>query len=102
MNICPSSLVYHVRIIKTLLKPSLVIFQISSSFTLKAYSALNLNLSISRYSIKLIFLIARVVIVPQIPFKLLQWKPLNVITLVQSQSDNINRMITIAELADNL
>ena len=26
-----------------------------------------------------------------------QWKPLNVITLVRSQSDNINRMITIAE-----
>jgi hypothetical protein len=27
-----------------------------------------------------------------------QWKPLNVIALGQSQSDNINRMITIAEL----
>jgi hypothetical protein len=33
---------------------------------------------------------------------LLQWKPLNVITLVQHQIDNINRMITIAELADNI
>jgi hypothetical protein len=28
---------------------------------------------------------------------LLQWKPLNVIALVQTQSDNINRMITITE-----
>jgi hypothetical protein len=26
-----------------------------------------------------------------------QWKPLNVITLVQRQSDNINRMITLSE-----
>jgi hypothetical protein len=30
---------------------------------------------------------------------LVQWRPLNVIALVQGQSDNINRMITIAELA---
>ena len=29
---------------------------------------------------------------------LLQWKPLNVITLGQTQTDNINRMITISEL----
>jgi hypothetical protein len=29
----------------------------------------------------------------------LQWKPRNVIALVQGQSDNINRMITIAEFA---
>jgi hypothetical protein len=27
----------------------------------------------------------------------LQWKPLNVITLVQSQTDNINGMITIGK-----
>ncbi len=27
----------------------------------------------------------------------IQWKPLNVITFVQGQIDNINRMITIAE-----
>ncbi len=30
-------------------------------------------------------------------FYQLQWKPLNVITLVQGQTDNINQMITIAE-----
>jgi hypothetical protein len=29
--------------------------------------------------------------------QVIQWKPLNVITLVQSQSDNINGMITITE-----
>jgi hypothetical protein len=29
----------------------------------------------------------------------IQWRPLNVIALAQGQSDNINRMITIAELA---
>ncbi len=29
---------------------------------------------------------------------LLQWKPLNVIASVQTQTDNINRMITIAEV----
>ena len=29
----------------------------------------------------------------------LQWKPLNVITLEQCQTDNINRMITITECA---
>ncbi len=33
---------------------------------------------------------------------ILQWKPLNVIALVRSQSDNINRMITIAEVVDKL
>jgi hypothetical protein len=33
---------------------------------------------------------------------IIQWKPLNVIALVPSQSDNINRMITIAKLAENL
>jgi len=28
----------------------------------------------------------------------IQWKPLNVITLGQRETDNINRMITISEL----
>ncbi len=31
-------------------------------------------------------------------YLLLQWKPLNVITLGQNQTDNINRMITIGKL----
>jgi hypothetical protein len=34
--------------------------------------------------------------------RVLQWKQLNVIASVQSQSDNINRMITIAELVGNI
>jgi hypothetical protein len=33
--------------------------------------------------------------------KILQWKPLNVITLGQAQTDNINRMITISDLQYN-
>jgi hypothetical protein len=31
-------------------------------------------------------------------FIFVQWKPLNVITLGQRETDNINRMITISEL----
>jgi hypothetical protein len=33
-----------------------------------------------------------------VTFTLIQWKPLNVITLGQRETDNINRMITISEL----
>jgi hypothetical protein len=33
---------------------------------------------------------------------LLQWKPLNVITLGQRESDNINRLITLTEQAFRL
>jgi hypothetical protein len=31
------------------------------------------------------------------PILIVQWKPLNVITLGQSETDNINQMITISE-----
>ncbi len=34
--------------------------------------------------------------------RLLQWKPLNVITLGQRESDNINRLITLIEQAFRL